>query len=312
MNTASRHRYACILLDDAFKLSVCTPEHEDVLRGIIELLIPGKHVGSLILRDKEQHGLVISDKNATFDLYCTDKDSGEQFIVEMQMEAQASFRDRALSYATYPIQKQLATKLQLAREGKLPDRMDYSLHPVYVISMVNFQIPHEDPSILEEGLISRYCICNRQTGEPMTDALHFVYLELGRLRWGADEGDKCESLLEQFAFAARYMHTQSERPASFTDPFLLKLYEAAELAAMTREQRTKIDRIMTTQLDINGWINHAYDKGVEEGHAEGLEQGHSNAMREVAEKLLQSQQDINYVSSITGLSVEALHSLMPQ
>lgn len=117
MNTASRHRYACILLDDAFKLSVCTPEHEDVLRGIIELLIPGKHVGSLILRDKEQHGLVISDKNATFDLYCTDKDSGEQFIVEMQMEAQASFRDRALSYATYPIQKQLATKLQLAREG---------------------------------------------------------------------------------------------------------------------------------------------------------------------------------------------------
>lgn len=112
------------------------------------------------------------------------------------------------------------------------------------------------------------------------------------------------------------MHTQSERPASFTDPFLLKLYEAAELAAMTREQRTKIDRIMTTQLDINGWINHAYDKGVEEGHAEGhaegLEQGHSNAMREVAEKLLQSQQDINYVSSITGLSVEALHSLMPQ
>lgn len=304
-NQATPRRYACILLDDAFKLAVCTPEHEELLRGIIELLLPGKHVGALTLMDKEQHGLVISDKNVTFDLYCTDQDSGEQFIVEMQMESQASFRDRALSYATYPIQRQLAHKLQLAREGKLPGRMDYSLHSVYVISIVNFCIPHANAAILEEGLVSRYSVCNPNTGEPMTDALQFVFLELGRLKWGPGEEDKCETLLEQFAFAARYMHTQASCPERFTDPLIRKLYEAAELAGMTREQRTKIDAIMTTQLDINGWINHAYDKGLAEGEAKGEAKGKA----EVAAAMLKLGIAPEVIIQVTGLTAEEIQAL---
>jgi len=59
----------------------------------IELLIPGKKISSLTLRDKEQHGLALTDKNVNFDLYCT-SESGEQFIVEMQYSGQASYAAR--------------------------------------------------------------------------------------------------------------------------------------------------------------------------------------------------------------------------
>ena len=266
----TQSRYACVLIDEAFKLTICNPEHELLLRRIIELLIPGKKLRSITFADKEQHGLAVSDKNTIFDLYCTEEGSGEQFIVEMQVAPQESYRERMLSYATYPIHKQLSTKLQRIRAGEDIGRMDYSLKPVYVVSMVNFSLPHEDERIMEDGLVSRYEIRNGRNGELMTDALHFVYLELGRLRWGPDEADRCESLLEQFAHAVKYMHLQQERPSLFEDELLKMLYEAAELARMSIEERTAIDMLMTTQLDINGYINYAENKGREEGREEAL------------------------------------------
>ena len=48
-----------VFLDDKAKLTICNPEHELLLRKIIELLIPGKKIRELHFVDKEQHGLVI-------------------------------------------------------------------------------------------------------------------------------------------------------------------------------------------------------------------------------------------------------------
>ncbi len=43
--------------------------------------------------------MVISDKNTTFDLFCT-SEAGEQFIVEMQFAEQETYRERMLFTAT--------------------------------------------------------------------------------------------------------------------------------------------------------------------------------------------------------------------
>ena len=61
-------RYANILYDESFKLVVGAPGNERLLAMLIELLIPGKRISRLIRLDKENHGLVFSDKNTTFDL----------------------------------------------------------------------------------------------------------------------------------------------------------------------------------------------------------------------------------------------------
>jgi len=97
------------------------------------------------------------------------------------------------------------------------------------------------------------------------------------------------------------MHTQASCPERFTDPLIRKLYEAAELAGMTREQRTKIDAIMTTQLDINGWINHAYDKGLAEGEAKGK--------AEVAAAMLKLGIAPEVIIQVTGLTAEEIQAL---
>jgi hypothetical protein len=38
----------------------------------------------------------------------------------------------------------------------------------------------------------------------MTDALHFIFLELGRLKADYGEEDKCKTRLERFAYTWRY------------------------------------------------------------------------------------------------------------
>ena len=60
---------------------VCTPENERLLIEILELLLPGKHIASIHFDNKEMHGLVIEEKNVIFDLLCTDKDTGEEFLL---------------------------------------------------------------------------------------------------------------------------------------------------------------------------------------------------------------------------------------
>lgn len=135
---------------------------------MIELLLPGKHVQSLELRPTEQHGLVISDKNSIFDLYCT-SETGEMFIVEMQYSPQDSYADRMLCYASFPIRMQMAAKQAAFRKEGLRDKMDYSLLPIYVVSILNFSIGHSDERTVRDGLLSQYCICCPDTGEQMTD-----------------------------------------------------------------------------------------------------------------------------------------------
>ena len=67
-------RYAKILNDDAFKVVILAPGNERLLTKIIQLLLPDIRIAGLRFDDKEQHCLVVSDKNATFDLLCTTED----------------------------------------------------------------------------------------------------------------------------------------------------------------------------------------------------------------------------------------------
>lgn len=320
-------RYANILFDDAFKVVVCAPGNEPLLIKIVELLIPGKHIRSMELRDKENHGLSVSDKITTFDLFCT-SETGEQFIVEMQYSPQKHYADRMLCYATYPIRAQLTRKMQLRKEklqvGERIESMDYGLLPVYVVSLLNFSIPHASADILEEGLISRYEIRNGRNGELMTPALNFIYLELGCLGIKLGESEKCRTLLEKFAYSLKYMHKLGTRPDGFEEDLLKMLYDAAEFSNMTVEQQTDYETIMRTELDIIAEKAYARETGLAEGRAEGLSagkaegkaegraeglaeglaEGRAEAKAEIARKLLEKGFSFADITEITGLSEE--------
>ena len=186
-NKIGEGRYAFLLSDACFKVVICTPAHEKLLIEILELLLPGKHIESITFVNKEMHGLVVSEKNVRFDMLCKEKTTGEEFLVEVQNKEQGSFADRMLVYATYPIREQMEIRAQQIREGKVKDPMDYSLKPVYVLSLVNFRLKHAGEEAIEEDYISRYELRNRHNGELMTPSLNFVFVELDRLQLKSTE-----------------------------------------------------------------------------------------------------------------------------
>ena len=281
LDSGKQGRYACILYDSTFKVVICNPRNEQLMIDIIELLIPGKKLSGITFVEKEKHGLVVSEKSVNFDLLCKEKDTGEEFLVEVQNEPQGSFMDRMLSYATFPIREQLEERVvRDAEQGKKQDNMDYSLRPIYVVSMMNFSLKHENEKPIEDGYICRYELRNRWNGELMTPALNFVFVEMGRLRWKADEEEKCETLLEKFIFSMKYIHTMTHQPDSFNDPMLNRLYKATEMANLTVTEQQKYDKAMFTEIDRIAQINYARKEGLEEGEARGKAEGEAKGKAE--------------------------------
>jgi len=305
LDLGARGEFACLLFDSTFKIVICNPENEDLLIGIIELLLPGKHIQNITFVNKERHGLVISEKNVTFDMLCKDKDTGEEFLVEVQNAPQDSYRDRMLSYATYPIREQLELKVKKLQETDEVNRMDYSLKPVYVLSFINFKLKHETLDAIEDGYVSRYELRNRHNAELMTPALNFVFVEMGRMELKSSDKEKCKTLLERFVFSLKYMHTFTTEPDGFQDELLKKLFHASRVANMTVTERENYQKAMRTEIDRYAELAYAHKEGHEEGHKQGLQEGRILT----AKAMLADGIPAEKIMAYTGLTAEELESL---
>ena len=296
-------KYVPITNDKVFKLVFSEPANKDILIHLLNILIPGKDIVDLTYLDKEHHGFVFKDKSTNFDVYCKAK-SGERFVVEMQGEGQKSFADRILYYSTYPIREQLIERGTVARLRRLLDRigqrrknMDYALTPVYMVSITDFGMPHPsgDGEVLEDGLVSRYSIRDDHKGELMTDALHFVFFEIGRLPYRPGEEDRCTTGLQKIAFAMKYMAEYREVPAALRDEILVeRIFEASTIANMTPKQRKYYDRnVMETIIDRQAKLDYAREE----------------AKKEIARKMLGKGYSPAEVQELTGLSAEEIAAL---
>ena len=296
-------KYVNILNDDAFKVVIFTPGNEELLARMIEIVIPGMHIKQLVFQPTEQHGLAISDKISNFDAVCT-SESGEMFIVEMQCLPQDSYADRMLCYASFPIRMQLERKLRDIHEGRRKP-MDYSLMPIYVLSFINFHIGHEDDGILQDGLVSSYKICSPKTGEVMTDALYFGFVELGRLKVPFGRPEQCKTVAEQLAYSMKYMNRLSECPKEFEDRLFPLLFRASAYANMNVKQQQEVTHIMRTELDRIAENEYARKEGREEGRMEGREE----AKKAMAQRLRDLGVDPQTIQKASGFTKEQIDAL---
>ncbi len=296
-------RFAPITNDKVFKLILTEESNKPILIELLNVLIPDKHIVNLKYLDKERHGFVFQDKTTIFDVYC-ESDAGERFVVEMQAHGQKFFADRMLVYATYPIREQIVSRFGspvrqlVGRLVRRKQQVDYSLLPVYMVSITNFVLPHET-AVLEDGLVSRYSIRDDYEGEQLTNALHFVFFELGRLPYKVGEESKCETRLQKIACAMRYMQEYKEVPQALREEILVnQLFEAFTLANMTVKQRKYFDKnVMETWIDKYAQIDYA------------REEGSAQRSVEIARAMLADGINPSIVSKYTGLSPEEIAAL---
>ncbi len=316
----ARARYANIMYDTAFKLVFGSEANKSLLIELLEALIPGKKISDVTFHDKEIPGYFVGDKKTVFDLFCT-TERKESFIVEMQLHGQRFFTDRVLFYSTYPLREQIVSPLEEERVRRMRESGDeswrdqvpkrnYRLNPVYMVSILNFALQHDRLEDLKEGLVSSYSVrSDGGPGEQMTDALHFVFLELPRLEVDKDHPELCRTTLEKIAFAFRHLSFLQERPESFSGEFFEHLFHAAELAGMTLDERNQYDQDMTTEIDKIAQLDYAIEQGMEQGLEKGLRQGREEGLLLAAQNLKAEGIPAEVICRATGLSQETVHAL---
>ena len=109
------------------------------------------------------------------------------------------------------------------------------------------------------------------------------------------------NILERFYYCLKHMAYLSERPLALQQQIFAKLFEAAQVAAMTEEEQEQYFAQMLTERDRVSQMKTATRIGIEIGRKE--------ALTESARKLKAQNVPIEVISSCTGLSVEEIMAL---
>ena len=250
--------YVNPLSDWGFKRLFGTEMNKDLLLEFLRGLFPERNIRDITYLKSERQSLTERERDSVFDVMCVSAD-GTQFVVEMQKRSQRYFRDRALYYAAHPI-------IEQGRRGG----WNYRLNPVCVVGVLDFAMEHDyggESERWRDKLVHRYRLREDETGEIMNSKLEFLYLEVGAFRREAC-GDS--PIIDKRMYALKNLSRLEERPAALRERVSARLFEAAKIAAYTKEERNQYENDMMTENDYRNTIDYARDEGRAEGHAAGL------------------------------------------
>ena len=213
-------RFIDLRVDYAFKRVFGTPGNEELLKMLIDSILPDLHVSTLTLGNQENMGDSPDDKKTVFDIKATTED-GETVVIEMQLANKKDFNDRLVYYSTYPIREQV-------RGG---DRI-YQLAPLYIVAIMDFCM---DGGRTTDNVINSFCLHNdNDISKTLTDNVHYVTVELPKFKKGVSD---LNSLADRMIWLLRHMGSLRSVPEEFHDKGLEKLFNISNFTAMTYEEQ---------------------------------------------------------------------------
>jgi predicted transposase/invertase (TIGR01784 family) len=277
--SALKDKYINPLTDFGFKKLFGTEPNKILLIDFLNQILPEKHrIKDLSYSRNEQLGLNELDRKAIFDLYCIGE-SGERFIVEMQKAKQNFFKDRSVYYASFPIQEQ-------AGKGE----WDYRLEPVYSVGILDFIF---DDHKSDEELLHTVELKNQRC-EVFYDKLKFIYIELPKFK---KQEDELETQFDKWLYVFRHLSNLQDRPKKLQDRIFQKLFDAAEIAKFSPEERDAYEDSLKYYRDLKNVV----DTSREEGIIEGTEK--------IAKKMKGKGMSNSEISELTGLNDDEINDL---
>ena len=309
--TRTRQQYAELLCDFMFKRLFGSEANKDVLIGFLNMLLEDVEIEDVDFIPTEHLGVTEEDRKVIFDISCKCKD-GSSFIIEMQRGYQKNFRKRALYYTTYPINEQgrhahdlfLKRKAQAEAEGMQSDLKfdwDYDLKPVTVVAVLNFQFNH-DEGWPKERYHSSYRLREDSCHEMMTDALRFVFLELGRFKKRIWELD---TVFDKWMYLLKHMHELVTIPKEFSDPLFTRLFMLAKINKFTTEEYKLYQKSLENMSELDNVIAST----AEVAEKRGRELGRAEGRAETVKKMLAAGISVEMIANALGMSVEEIESL---
>ena len=248
MVTVNAARYINPYTDFGFKKLFGTELNKDLLISFLNALFNNseKEIKDIQYLNGENLGDGYGDRRSIFDVYCKTKD-GSRFIVEMQKAEQSYFKDRSVYYATTPIRQQ-------APKGR---EWDYHLEDVYTIGVLNFKFPNgEYPA---ESYRHEIKLKDVEDNHVFYDKLTFIYLEMPKFN---KTEDQLVTMFDKWMFVLRNLSTLLERPKALQDRVFEKLFQQAEIAKYTPEERQEYEASVKNYWDYFSTMKTAADNAV--------------------------------------------------
>ncbi len=260
-----RDRYIDPLTDFGFKKLFGTEPNKILLIDFLNQILPDRKIKDLSYSSGERLGFTEIDRKAIFDLYCIG-DNGEKFIVEMQRAKQNFFKDRSLFYASFPI-------IEQSKKNK----WNYKLEPIYSVGILDFIFDeHKD----EEEFLHVVDLKNQRC-EVFYDKLKFVYIELPKFKKKEEE---LETQFDKWMYVFTHLARLKDRPQKLQDRIFTKLFEAAEIAKFTPEEREAYQKSLKYYWDMQNIVDTARGEAEDKGRKKGIEQGRKEGRKEGREK----------------------------
>ena len=285
--------------DVGFKAVFADRNNKDILIGVLNQILPPEARIEDIKEysDREQQQDVIYGKKTVLDLVCVDKDD-RTFIVEMQASEEDSFFERCVYYASGLYHLELS-------EGDLYGK----LHPVYVVSFLNYRLRHDDESLWDtDHLISYWQFTEKRTGMVADQTISVIFVEMTLFTKTLEE---CVTEFDRLFYIFKNSDGFQRIPEWIEEAggISRRLAEACEVAAFDKEKKLKYEIDKMNEWDIQAQKEYAVRKGLEEGlqkglregREEGLEQGREETRLSIARKLFEAGTPVDVIVNCTGV-----------
>lgn len=238
-------------------------EHPDLVMSLLNALLP--------LADNEQitHVEYINPelvpenpakKNSVVDVRCYDQ-QGRQFIVEMQMEWNESFKNRVVLNASKAVVKQLEKS------------EDYRLvHPVYSLNLINDIGFDAGP----DEFYHDYAIVNVEHSDRIIEGLRFVFIELPKFKPVTMAEKKMAVLWLRFLTEIDEK-TEAAPKELLENAETSKALSIVEKSAFNDQQLYAYEQFWDAVINEQVLIEGGYKKGLAEREAKRAEERLANA-----------------------------------
>ena len=247
-------RYINPYTDFGFKKLFGTEMNKDLLISFLNALPCSQkmEIKDVTYLNSEHLGDGYGDRRAVFDVYCQTADGG-RFIVEMQKAEQEYFKDRSIYYSTFAIREQ-------APKGQ---KWNYRLEDVYTVGVLNFTFPGEEYPA--DKFLHEIKLKDVEDNHVFYDKLTFLYLEMPKFNKREDE---LVTMFDKWMYVLRNLSRLLERPKALQDRVFQKVFEQAEIAHYSPEERREYEASVKNYWDYYSTVTTAEKKGEAKGRAE--------------------------------------------
>jgi len=288
--------YMDLMSDFGFKKLFGSEPNKPLLIDFLNQLFKGqKVIADLEYSPTEYLGAGEKERKVFFDLVCTGS-NGEKFVVEMQRGYQKYFRERLVYYASTIIKEQLP---------KGPDGDHYELTEVYIICLLEFNLPDSDKS----RYLYTISLMDIEASKIFYNKLAYKLIELPNF---VLEEKELKTDLEKWLFMLKNMSRLKKIPVYLRKPIFQRVFQIAEIGALTKEERMLYDASLKAKRDWNNTVAWAAQQAAEEAAKEATAKERAKAEGDkltAARSLKQSGVSDQVIAESLKLALEVVEKL---